>query len=65
MQLGGMALRDGVLLQSEGHWAAAVREDDGGVKVVSGEKARLPGRDAMRRVPVLRGIVRLGEAMAV
>jgi len=65
MQLGGMALRDGVLLQSETNWAAAVREGDGGVKVVSGAKMRLPGREAMRHVPVLRGIVRLGESMAV
>jgi uncharacterized protein YqhQ len=65
MQLGGMALRDGVLLQSDGYWAAAVREEDGGVNVVSGVKVRLPGRDSLRRVPVVRGVVRLGEAMAI
>jgi uncharacterized protein YqhQ len=65
MQLGGMALRDGVLLQSDGYWAAAVREESGGVKVVSGPKAQLPAREALRQVPVLRGLVRLGEAMAV
>jgi len=65
MQLGGMALRDGVLLQSDDHWAAAVREDDGGIKVVSGDKVRMPGRDTLRHLPVLRGLVRLGEAMAV
>src|SRR5512136_1442085 len=65
MQLGGMALRDGVLLQSDGYWAAAVREDDGGVKVVSGAKARMPGREALRHVPVLRGLVRLSESLAV
>jgi uncharacterized protein YqhQ len=65
MQLGGMALRDGVLLQSDGYWAAAVREEDGGVKVVSGAKPQLPGREALRQVPVVRGLVRLGEAMAV
>ena len=65
MQLGGMALRDGVLLQSDGYWAAAVREEDGGVKVVSGAKPQLPARETLRQVPVLRGLVRLGEAMAV
>lgn len=65
MQLGGMALRDGVLLQSDGHWAAAVREEDGGIRVVSGAKPRLPGREALRHVPVVRGVVRLGEALAV
>ena len=52
MQLGGMALRDGVLLQSDGYWAAAVREEDGGVKVVSGAKPQLPARETLRQVPV-------------
>lgn len=65
MQLGGMALRDGVLLQSDGFWAAAVRQAGGGVKVVSGPKVQLPAREALRRVPVVRGLVRLGEALAV
>ncbi len=65
IQLGGMALRDGVLLQSERFWAAAVRVPGGGVEVASGRKVMLPGRDALLRVPVLRGLVRLGESVAV
>jgi len=65
MQLGGMALRDGVLLQSERFWAAAVRSPGGGVKVTSGEKPRLPARDSLQRVPLLRGLLRLGESLAV
>ena len=65
LTLGGMALRDGVLLQSEGFWAAAVRESGGGVKVVSGKKPRLPGRESMQQVPVLRGLMRLGESLSV
>lgn len=65
VQLGGMALRDGVLLQSERFWAAAVRTPEGKVAVTSGAKWLLPGREAMQRVPVLRGVARLGEALAV
>jgi uncharacterized protein YqhQ len=65
VQLGGMALRDGVLLQSERYWAAAVRTPDGGVKVSSGAKSLVPGREALQRVPVVRGVVRLGESIAV
>jgi uncharacterized protein YqhQ len=65
VQLGGMALRDGVLLQSERFWAAAVRSPDGGVKVSSGEKPRFPARDGLRRVPLLRGLLRLGESLSV
>lgn len=65
MQLGGMALRDGVLLQSDGYWAAAVREQGGGVRVVSGARVRMPLPETLRRVPVVRGVVRLGEALSV
>jgi uncharacterized protein YqhQ len=60
-----MALRDGVLLQSERHWAAAVRQPDGGVKVSSGVKTLVPARAGLQHVPVVRGLVRLGESLAV
>jgi uncharacterized protein YqhQ len=65
VQIGGMALRDGVLLQSERYWAAAVRDDDGSIRVTSGGKAPLPGRDVLRQVPVVRGLTRLAESLAV
>ena len=65
LQLGGMALRDGVLLQSQSHWSAAVRDDDGGIQVSSGRKGQLPGRERLQKVPFARGLVRLGEALAV
>ncbi len=65
VQLGGMALRDGVLLLSERSWAAAVREGDGEVRVHSGRRVLLPGRDRMARVPLLRGMAKLAESMAV
>lgn len=65
MQLGGMALRDGVLLQSERFWAAAVRTPGGEIEVTSGAKPLLPGRDTLHHVPVIRGLARLGESMAV
>jgi len=65
VQLGGMALRDGVLLQSERFWAAAVRRPDGGVESASGRRPLLPARDALLRVPVVRGLVRLGESLSV
>jgi uncharacterized protein YqhQ len=65
MQLGGMALKDGVLLQSDGYWSAAVREEEGCIRVVSGPKVQLPARETLRRLPVVRGLVRIGEALAV
>lgn len=42
-RVGGIALRNGLVLVSERFWAAAVREREGGIAVVSGRKPRLPG----------------------
>src|SRR3954465_4713823 len=58
-----MALRNGLLVHGPGHWAAAVRADDGSIAVASGPKPRLRG--GLGRVAGVRGVVRLGEAMAV
>ena len=62
LRLGGMALRNGLLVHGPTHWAAAVRTDAGEVKVASGPKPRLRAADG---VPGLRGVARLAEAVAV
>jgi hypothetical protein len=62
LRLGGMALRNGLLVHGPTHWAAAVRADDGDLKVASGLKPRVTQFD---HVPGVRGLVRLGEAFAV
>ena len=36
LRLGGMALRNGLLVHGPTHWAAAVRRDDGEIEVASG-----------------------------
>ena len=64
LRLGGMALRNGLLVHGPTHWAAAVRTKDGQVKVASGLKPRL-GAGAIERIPGLRGVAKLAEAMAV
>jgi uncharacterized protein YqhQ len=63
LRLGGMALRNGLLVHGPGHWAVAVRRADGTIGVASGAKPRLPG--PVQRLPGARGVVRLSEAMAV
>ena len=63
LRLGGMALRNGLLVHGPEHWAAAVRQADGTIAVGSGRKPRVRG--AVGRIPGMRGVVRLGEAMAV
>jgi uncharacterized protein YqhQ len=64
LRLGGMALRNGLLVHGPTHWAAAVRDDQGELKVASGRKPDLGGR-ASERVPGVRGVVKLAEALAV
>jgi uncharacterized protein YqhQ len=65
VQVGGMALRDGVLLQSETNWAAAVRLPDGTIALHSGTKKQWPGHVLVSRVPVMRGVMRLAESGAM
>jgi uncharacterized protein YqhQ len=62
LRLGGMALRNGLLVHGPTHWAAAVRTDSGEIRTASGRKPRLRRFD---RVPGARGVARLGEAVAV
>jgi uncharacterized protein YqhQ len=64
LRLGGMALRNGLLVHGPSHWAAAVRDDSGEIKVASGPKPNLGGK-AAENVPGVRGVVKLAEAMAV
>jgi uncharacterized protein YqhQ len=63
LRLGGMALRNGLLVHGPTHWAAAVRRTDGTIAVASGRKPRVRG--PIQSVPGARGVLRLGEAMAV
>jgi len=64
LRLGGMALRNGLLVHGRTHWAAAIRTSGGDIKVASGRKPDFGGR-VSERVPGVRGIVKLAEAVAV
>ena len=61
VRLGGMALRNGMLVHSLDHWAAAVRGADGEIRLASGRKPELPA--PALRVPALRGVLRVAEAV--
>ena len=64
LRLGGMALGNGLLVHGPTHWAAAVRDASGELRVASGRKPDLAG-EATERIPGLRGITKLAEALAV
>jgi hypothetical protein len=75
-----VALTNGLVLVSNNHWAAAIREADGTISVASGKKPRLPGtgdpgragsdregsdRGGSDGIPVLRGLGRFAESLLV
>ena len=64
LRLGGMALRNGLLIHGPTHWAAAVRDADGSIEVASERKPELAPALAAR-IPGLRGPLKLADAMAV
>jgi uncharacterized protein YqhQ len=64
LRLGGMALRNGLLIHGPTHWAAAVRGRDGQIQVASERKPELAPK-LVARLPGLRGPVKLAEALAV
>jgi uncharacterized protein YqhQ len=64
LRLGGMALRNGLLIHGPTSWAVAARAPDGAIEVASGPKPSL-ARGRLGSTPLVRGPLRLAEAMAV
>ena len=64
LRLGGMALRNGLLIHGPTSWAAAARAKDGSIEVASGPKPNFGG-NRFAKVPIMRGPLRLAEAFAV
>ena len=63
VRLGGMALRNGLLVHGPAHWATAVRTPEGKIKVDSGPKPRFRG--GVADLPGVRGVARVAEAFAL
>ena len=65
MRLGGMAMRNGLLVHGPTSWAAAARNArTGEIDVASGPKPNFGG-NRVAKVPLLRGPIRMAEAFAV
>ncbi len=64
LRLGGMALRNGLLVHGPTHWAVAVRNRSGEIEVASGVKPSF-ARGKLATTPLVRGPLRLAEALAV
>ncbi len=64
LRLGGMALRNGLLIHGPTSWSAAIRARDGSIQAASGRKPVL-AKGRLGTTPALRGPLRLAEAFAV
>src|SRR5438067_10501367 len=63
--VGGQAVLEGVMMRSPGSWAVAVRRPDGGVSSVCRTVSSAAARHRWLRLPVLRGMVALGESLVI
>jgi len=64
LRLGGMALRNGLLVHGPTHWAVAVRNKAGEIEVASGAKPTI-AKGRLATTPLVRGPLKLAEALAV
>jgi uncharacterized protein YqhQ len=65
MTIGGQAVLEGVMMRSPSNWALAVRKPDGEIADVNRSIRSPMARHRVFRLPVIRGIVALGESLAI
>jgi uncharacterized protein YqhQ len=63
--IGGQAVLEGVMMRGPQHWAVAVRTPWGSIEQVSRPVESLMQRHKIFRLPVIRGIIALGESLAI
>jgi len=63
--VGGQAVLEGVMMRGPSNWAVAVRKPDGAIAQVCRPIASPMARHRLLRLPIVRGIVALGESLAI
>src|ERR1051326_2316265 len=63
--IGGQAVLEGVMMRGPSNWSAAVRKPDGEIAQVSRPIVSPLTRHWTLRLPVVRGVVALGESLAI
>src|SRR3954464_10773170 len=63
--IGGQAVLEGVMMRGPRNWAVAVRKPDGEIAHVAKGIDPLAARHWALRLPVVRGVVALGESLAI
>src|SRR5437868_4241292 len=65
MTVGGQAVLEGVMMRSPGNWAVAVRTPAGSIAQVTRTIDSAMARHRIFRLPVIRGVMALGESLAI
>ena len=63
--IGGQAVLEGVMMRSPSSWAVAVRKPDGNIAQVVTAIASPMAKRRIWRLPVVRGVIALGESLAI
>src|SRR5947209_5494372 len=63
--VGGQAVLEGVMMRGPSNWAVAVRKPDGEIAHVNQPIASPMARHFVWRLPVVRGVIALGESLAI
>jgi uncharacterized protein YqhQ len=63
--VGGQAVLEGVMMRGPGNWAVAVRTPSGTIEHVSRPIDSAQARHWVYRLPVIRGVLALGESLAI
>jgi uncharacterized protein YqhQ len=63
--IGGQAVLEGVMMRGPSNWALAVRKPDGEIAQVDREINSVMVRHRLFRLPVIRGVIALGESLAI
>ena len=63
--VGGQAVLEGVMMRTPRFWAVSVRRPDGRISHVSHAATSVATRHRLLRLPFIRGIVALGDSLAI
>jgi uncharacterized protein YqhQ len=63
--IGGQAVLEGVMMRGPSNWSVAVRTPDGEIEQVSSSINSVMNRHRLFRLPVIRGVIALGESLAI
>src|ERR671925_1238814 len=63
--IGGQAVLEGVMMRGPSNWAVAVRKPNGTIAQVCRPIESAMARHKLLRLPVVRGVMALGESLAI